>query len=505
MLQCGAERPSAGTPPPRHGVFPFVEVLGFAPWTRLGKGKPMHRYLVWLGLLSLATTCAHARDGAYFTSFGDQGRERLGFSPDLDVASGFANFVGLAVQPDGRIVVSATVANGASDDFGLLRLLPNGTLDTTFGNQGQVLTPFDLAGPAADVASHVLLQPNGRIVQCGAAQGDPNAGGKDFAFARVTAAGTPDTSFSGDGKATVAFDIGPQGERDDEAVRCLLQPDGRIVAAGWAMVAGGTLRMAVTRLNTDGSRDTGFNGNGTATVDFGVSFELSRAFGVRLQPDGSVLLAGLATGSGGSRWALARLGATGQIDTGFGNGGIVLFDPAITGYTPVQALDLLVRADGSFVVIGALLVAPSTTNLDFGVFAFDADGSPDTSFGSGGGIVIPFDLDGPLTELPVTIVEDAQGRLVVTGFAAVSDSAYTVVVARLSAGGQLDPAFGNSGKLAVSTAAPADVDLGDQATASAFTPDSGLLVASLASTPDGIRAGIAKLIADTLFEDGFDP
>src|SRR5688572_31061085 len=120
-----------GAPPSGHGrarpgrVF-VPAVLGFAPRTRPKRGEPMRRNILWLGLLSLAMSGAHARDGAYFTSFGDQGRERLGFSPDLDVSSGFVNFVGLAVQPDGRILVSATVANGASDDFGLLRLLPNG-------------------------------------------------------------------------------------------------------------------------------------------------------------------------------------------------------------------------------------------------------------------------------------------------------------------------------------------------------------------------------------------
>ena len=465
----------------------------------------MRRILLWSCLLALAASWAHARDGDFFTSFGNEGRARYGFSPDLDVTSGFVNFVALAVQPDGRIVVSATVANGASGDFGVLRLLPNGTLDTTFGNQGQVLVPFDLAGPADDVPSHVLLQPNGRIVQCGTARGADNAGGKDFAFARLTASGTLDTSFSGDGRATVAFDIGAEKERDDEAARCILQADGKIVAAGWAAVAGALPRMAVTRLNPDGSRDTGFNGNGTATVDFGVSFEESRAFGVRAQPDGKLLLAGLASGSGGSRWGLARLGNNGQIDTGFGNGGVVLFDPGITGYTPVQALDLWVRDDGSFLVTGALQVTPSTDNFDFGVFAFDASGSPDAAFGNAGGIVIPFDLGGPLIELPVAIQEDAQGRIIVTGFGSISDTAYSTQMVRLSPGGQLDPSFGNGGKLVVSTAGPGEVDLGDQGTAASFTPDSGLLVASLATTPEGIRAGLAKVIADTLFENGFDP
>jgi uncharacterized delta-60 repeat protein len=466
----------------------------------------MYRWMTGLAVLALAAT-AQARDGEFFTSFGNEGREQYGFAPDLDVVTSFAGFVDVLAQPDGRLLVSATVGNTASDDFGVLRLHPNGTLDTNFGDQGQAIVPIDLGGNMNDVPTAILRQPNGRIVLCGAAAGDPALGGRDFAFARLLANGTPDTSFSGDGKATVAFDIGPAGSRDDEVLRCILQPDGKIVGIGDAMldVAGPTRRMAVVRLNPDGSRDTGFNGSGTATIDFGASFADSLGFSARLQSDGSLVLVGPATGSGGTRWALARLDSTGQLDPGFGNGGIVLFDPGIVGYKPSLALDVLVLEDGSFVVAGALSLTASPGQLDYGVFMFDADGTPVPAFGNGGGIVIPFDLGGPMSDVPVEIDRDASGRFVVAGFATSTPEQYTIGVVRLTPGGQLDPAFGVGGKLSVATAPPPALDLGDQGTAFAFTPDGGLMVASLAGNAEGTRAGLAKVLADTVFEDGFDP
>ena len=466
----------------------------------------MRRMMTGLVVLALAAT-VQARDGEFSTTFGNEGREHYGFAPDLDVVTSFAGFVDVLAQPDGRLLVSATVGNTASDDFGVLRLHPNGTLDTNFGDQGQAIIPFDLGGDLDDVPTTILRQPNGRIVLCGAAAGDPALGGGDFAFARLLASGAPDTTFSGDGKATVAFDLGTVGNRDDEALRCILQPDGKIVAIGDATIdaAGPTRRMAVTRLNPDGSRDTGFNGNGTTTIDFGASFADALGFSTKLQPDGSLLLLGTAMGSGGSRWALARLDATGQLDSGFGNGGILLFDPDIAGYDPSLALDLVVLEDGSFVVAGALALVASPGQLDYGVFMFDADGAPVSAFGNDGGLVIPFDLGGPMSDVPVEIDRDASGRFVVAGFAAATPTQYTIAVARLTPGGQLDPAFGVAGKLSVATAPPPALDLGDQGTSFTFTPDAGLLVASLAGNTEGTRAGLAKVLADTVFEDGFDP
>ena len=459
-----------------------------------------------LAMLMLAAT-AHARDGDYVASFGNQGREQYGFEPDLDVVSSFAGFVDVLAQADGRLLVSATVANSGSNDFGVLRLLPNGTLDTNFGDQGQAIVPFDLGGSLDDVPTSILRQPDGRIVLCGAAQGDPSAGGRDFAFVRLLPNGALDTGFSGDGKATVAFDLGASGDRDDEATRCLLQPDGKIVAIGDAMVdlSEAQRRMAVVRLNPDGSRDTTFNGNGTATVDFGASFADSIGFGIELQPDGSLLLVGPAAGSGGSRWAIARLDDSGQLDLAFGNGGTVLFDPEVAGYAPSFALDLEVLEDGAFVVAGALEFVATPGQLDYALYAFDPDGNPEPGFGNGGGIVVPFDLAGPMVDVPVEIARDASGRFVATGFVSSPNGNFSIGVARFSPEGQLDPAFGVAGKQVVSTAPPPLPDLGDQGSAMTLTPDHGLLVASLATSAGGTRAGLAKLAADGLFANGFEP
>lgn len=136
----------------------------------------MHKTSIALALgLSIAGVAA-AHDGNYIESFGDHGREQVGFSPSLLLASGFVSFVDLAIQADNKIVVSASVANTGSTDMGALRLNPNGTLDTNFGAQGQTIVAFDGGGTDEDVASSVLVQPNGRIVLCGQASGDPALG-----------------------------------------------------------------------------------------------------------------------------------------------------------------------------------------------------------------------------------------------------------------------------------------------------------------------------------------
>ena len=460
-----------------------------------------------LAALGFVVGAAQAHDGGFVDTFGIEGREQIGFAPSQGISVGFVNFVDLAVQGDGKIVVSATVANTGSDDIGVMRLNSNGTLDTNFGTQGQTTVAFDGGGSNADVASSVLLQPNGRIVVCGQASGDGNANGNDFGVVRLTAAGAPDTQFSGDGKATVGFDIGPSGSRNDFAVRCSLQADGKIVAAGQAQTTTNTARMAVARLNTDGSRDTGFNGAGTVTVDFGPSYSTSIAFSVKSLSNGDTLLIGGAAGTPPLlAWAFARLDASGQLDNSFGNAGIALIDSGFPSYQPYEALDAVVLPDNSFVAVGIMALLPDLSNLDFGIFKFNANGTLDTSFGNGGGQIVPFDLGGSMQDLAVKVLQDSQGRYLVVGFSG-DAIAFTTTMVRLKADGSFDPSFGIGGKLSVASAPPPNADQGDTGTSIAFTPDGNILVGSVASnsdSPSGSYVGLAKLVGDTLFENGFE-
>ena len=460
-----------------------------------------------LAALGLFAGAAQAHDGGFVDTFGVSGREQIGFAPSLGISVGFVNFVDLAVQGDGKIVVAATAANTGSDDIGVLRLNSNGTLDTNFGTQGQTIVAFDGGGNNTDVASSVLLQPNGRIVVCGQASGDGSANGNDFGVVRLTAAGAPDTQFSGDGKATVGFDLGPTGSRNDVAVRCSLQADGKIVAAGQAQTDVSTARMAVARLNTDGWRDTGFNGAGTATVDFGPAYPTSIAFSVKSLANGDTLLIGGATGTPPQlAWAFARLDASGQLDTTFGNAGIALIDSGFPSYQPYEALDAVVLPDNSFVAVGIMGLLPDITNLDFGIFKFTANGALDTSFGNGGGQIVPFDLGGSMQDLAVKVLQDSQGRYLVVGFSGDAIS-FTTTMVRLRADGSFDPSFGVGGKLSVASAPPPNADQGDTGTSIAFTPDGNILVGSIATnsdSPSGSYIGLAKLSGDTLFENGFE-
>ena len=144
-----------------------------------------------------------------------------------------------------------------------------------------------LAGGAS--ASAVLIQADGRIVVAGNA-----AGHATMTVTRLNPNGSLDTTFDADVTATIDF-----GSLADLAVGALLQPDGKIVVAGYTQA---DEDIAVARLNGDGTADTTFGAAGKATVSFGVA-----TFGnaVALQPNGRIVVAGQRTGA--DDFAVARL------------------------------------------------------------------------------------------------------------------------------------------------------------------------------------------------------
>lgn len=472
----------------------------------------MRSFLGMLALLSFAICgIAAAHDGGYVDSFGVQGREQIGFAPNLGVGLGRggvtdADFVDIAIQPDGKFVIAATVDDGGANKFGVLRLNLNGTLDTNFGTQGQTIATFGNTGTDGDVASSVVLQPDGRIVVCGQASGDSSHGGDDFGIMRFTSSGALDTTFSADGMATVAFNLGSVGAQNDQAVRCLLQNDGKIVAVGIAQTDNLGARVAVARLNSDGSRDTTFNGTGTATIDFGPTFTVGFGLSAKTFSNGDLLIVGsLSNLDEDSAWAIARLTSSGALASTFGDDGIIVFDAPINGYQPIEAIDATVLSDDSFVVAGEVSLASS--NVDWGIFKFTSDGALDSSYANDGDVIVPWDLGGSLFDTPVRMVQDVSGRLVIAGFGADATS-YTLEVARLLPDGSLDPSFGISGKVIGESAPPPSSDQGDQGTTVALTPDGSLVVGSFAystSSPTGYEIGLAKLVGDTIFDGDFDP
>ncbi len=209
------------------------------------------RLIVWLaaGLaLSLALPlAARAASGDLDATFGTGGKVTTDFAGNDDEAHG------IAVQADGKLVTVGVAKTSRSNDFALARYNPNGSLDATFGTGGKVTTDF--AGND-DAAFAVVLQSDGKIVVAGEAKTSRN---QDFALARYNANGSLDATFGTGGKVMTDFN----GD-DDAAFALVLQPDGKLVAAGEAKTSRNQ-DFALARYNANGSLDATFGTGGKVT------------------------------------------------------------------------------------------------------------------------------------------------------------------------------------------------------------------------------------------------
>jgi uncharacterized delta-60 repeat protein len=240
----------------------------------------------------------YSADGVLDTTFGGGGTGKK----TIDFASGFDEGHFIAVQADDKIVfggVETASAGGVGSttlrNFGIVRLNADGTIDTGFGTSGKVTS--DLSSNL-DGAQGVVIQTDGKIVVGGV--GTNGSGSKDFFMVRYNTDGSLDSSFGSSGKVATSFTTS-----DDRVWTLILQPDGKIVAAGSSNT--GTLDFAIARYNTDGSLDTSFDTDGKLTVS--LSSGADEAYSMVQRPDGKIVLGGYATvATGNQDWALAQLG-----------------------------------------------------------------------------------------------------------------------------------------------------------------------------------------------------
>ncbi|MFF9850918.1 calcium-binding protein [Streptomyces litmocidini] len=217
-------------------------------------------------------------------TLGGDGAVVAGFTPTSPQdAGGIAR--SMALQPDGKIVSVGYVGNTAFD-IGVVRYNPNGTLDTTFSGDGMVTADFG----GTEFGNAAAVQSDGKILAAG-------AGGAGYALLRYNADGSPDTTFSGDGRTSVAFP-GDGGFANAMA----LQQNGKIVLAGQADDPNSSEPndFGLVRFQPNGAVDTGFGGDGFVVTGFN---DFDEARGVLVQPDGKIVAAGYGAGH---QFALAR-------------------------------------------------------------------------------------------------------------------------------------------------------------------------------------------------------
>ena len=445
-------------------------------------------------------------DGSLDTGFDGDGKATTAIGPSEDDAWS------VAIQPDGKIVAagtSSTNSTGINFDFAVVRYNTNGTLDTSFDNDGKVSTPV---GESQDYANAVLIQADGKIVTSGS-----SFDGAKFSFAsvRYNPNGTLDTSFDLDGKVITSL-----GQNFDEAHSAAIQPDGRIVVAGatWGWFDSD---FAIARYNSNGSLDSTFNGDGWVSTDFGI-FDGNSLAAVALQPDGKIVTVGTAA----FNVVVARYQADGSPDPTLGGTGKVVirswsyyaYDVALqsdgkivfTAYDYDSGAGLIARLnpdgtlDSSFdgdgmvtadlsgagsVAIqqdGKIVVQVSTFSVSSKIHRYNVDGSLDTTFAN------PSSMWGNLA-----IQQD--GKILLAG-SDVVDSTYDFVAVRYNTNGSPDTTFGTNGTVVTPIAGD------DFARATAIQPDGKILVCGSTRTipSSGDDLALVRYNSDGSLDPTFD-
>jgi uncharacterized delta-60 repeat protein len=277
----------------------------------------------------------------------------------------------------------------------------------------------------------VALQSDGKIVAVGSAN-------TAFLVARFNSDGSLDQAFGTNGSVQTTF-----GDRTAEARAIALQADGKIVVVG-ASGAGSYSELndfVLARYNSDGSLDQTFGTGGTVKTHFpGGGNTGSNATSVALQSDGKLVVGGYHKPSDSTphEFALARYNSNGTLDSAFGQGGKVM---TRLGLGDAYSFGIAVENNGRIVLAG---YSSTTLDHDFSLVGYTANGTLDSTFGSGG--FVTTDFSGASDEIAYAMTMQPDGKLVVagrTGEYPENDFA----LARYSSDGQLDQTFGVGGKV----------------------------------------------------------
>lgn len=278
---------------------------------------------------------------------------------------------------------------------------------------------FDFGG-GNDQAYAVHVLPDGRTLVAGRAD---LGGGADMAVLCYGPTGILDPAFGDNGRATVDL-----GSAYDAAMSLAVQPDGGIVLAGQTYTDIGGYDFAIARLNPDGSLDAGFGDAGVVRGNLFGSFEQASA--VALEPDGDIVVAGIAIRGIYTEVAVARYLPDGSPDGAFGLDGRVV--AGVDG-VDLGAGAVVIDGDGRIVVAGQGM-SWETFQQDLAIVRLTPEGLPDAGFAPAG--VLMLDAGGDDDALHDAVALPGGGLLLA------GESADQMLALRLAADGQVDAAFG---------------------------------------------------------------
>ncbi|HYQ01558.1 MAG TPA: hypothetical protein VER96_22950 [Polyangiaceae bacterium] len=354
-------------------------------------------------------------DGELDPSFGDHGYAIR------NVAVGLAGELarGIALQSDGKIIVSECVEHaGAADardrDIAVLRFNADGTKDADFGVDGsQIIDLSDgvLVGSSylADSAWGLDVYPDDRIVISGGLVAASKTD-TDFALIRLTKDGAFDKTFGSQGVFTLDTLVGDPAVSNNASPRNLTILPGTqgIIGAGYQPVPGFDTKPVVYRVSNAGKLDKTFGVDGVFSES--VLPEQTETYAAVPQSDGSLVTTGYGRELSSETTDIVslRLKPNGTRDTNYGTDGLVRID--VGGFAD-NSRKLVVLPNDHLVLVGG--GRPTSADVDGVVVALDADGQPETSFAAKG--FKTFDLGGPADFLWGVGLSRSQKRVVAVG------------------------------------------------------------------------------------------
>lgn len=363
--------------------------------------------------------------GDFDLSFGESGKVLLETSV-LDLRG----VISVVVTAERKTVALLTGMRADAEVFGLVRLHTDGSLDADFGNNGWVLGNFTKEG--ASRGRELLQTTDGKLIVTGLHFQSFDPLEASIAVAQYVPNGHIDADF-GDSGVSFLTVTPPEVNRLTFELGADLDAEGRILI-GYSEYSNGTrekLEGVLVRLRPDGRLDKDFSGRGY--IKFTLAQSQTRIVGVLTTEEGGSLVFGALNDSGPEQQALvARYHANGELDTGFGEDGIVRFSASTGGS---RLFGTVLRPDGGIVALGTTTVNGLSQGM---LAAFTAQGLPDNAFN--GGLPVITSLVDHVWTAGVT---DRDGNIIIIGSVLNGPGAPPrTYVARHLTDGTLDPAFG---------------------------------------------------------------
>ena len=277
------------------------------------------------------------------------------------------------------------------------------------------------------------------------------------------------------------------GDLEDYGYAMAIQSDGKIIATGSSSSSTTDYAFALARLNPDGSLDNSFGNGGKVVTAVGIS--ASEIFAVAIQGDGKIMAGGYSTEDFdiASDFTLVRYNADGSLDNSFGTGGVVVTD---INTSEDQIYSLTIQSDGKILAAGP--TRDLTTGVtSFGVVRYNSDGSLDNSFGNSGKVITSISNS---RDDAYKVLITSDNKIIVAGRSITTGTSIAIV--KYNSDGSLDNSFGNAGIVSES--------INDLTPVTALLQSDGKIVVAGPMNDNGIfDFGLARFNSDGTLDNSF--